>query len=384
MGLITKEVEVKPCGKFIKYYKEKGYDFNRGDTITVNVNDLPKYSKITVECLCDYCNKNIKEMSYAKYSEIMSDIVKKTACEECSILRRKEKCLIKYGVEHHMQLDSVKEKQKSVMREKYGVDYPMQSKEIIDKSRKSCLKKYGVDNPLKNKEIRNRMAETCTQKYGVPNPFQSEEIKEKIRKKNIQKYGVENPRQSKEVQERIFATNLERYGFKYAIQSPDVRQKIADTYYTNQTQKASNQQRYIANLYKMELNYAILYWTVDMYEKDNNLCVEYDGKGHQLSVELGQETLKDFEEKELIREKSLRQEEYKIIRIISRQDLIPSDKILLQMLKDAKQYFKDFPEHTWVFFDIDNQIIRNAENKDGVPYFYGELRKITKEDLKSA
>ena len=54
------------------------------------------------------------------------------------------------------------------------------------------------------------------------------------------------------------------------------------------------------------------------------------------------------------------------------------------MLKNARQYFSSHPEHTWMNFDIDNGIIRNAEYKEGIPYFYGKLRKIKEEDLKTA
>lgn len=65
-----------------------------------------------------------------------------------------------------------------------------------------------------------------------------------------------------------------------------------------------------------------------------------------------------------------------MIRIISLTDKLPTEEILLQMLADAKQYFKDFPEHSWINFDIDNGIVRNAEHKEGVLYTFGQLRKI--------
>lgn len=121
-----------------------------------------------------------------------------------------------------------------------------------------------------------------------------------------------------------------------------------------------------------------------MYDESNNLCIEYDGGGHFLEIEIGKVSQEEFDNKELVREKMIRQEGCKIIRIISRKDNLPSDEILLQMLSDAKQYFSDYPEHSWINFDIDNGIVRNAEHKDGSPYFYGELRKIKKGDLKSA
>ena len=69
------------------------------------------------------------------------------------------------------------------------------------------------------------------------------------------------------------------------------------------------------------------------------------------------------------------------MKIISSKDLLPSDEILLQMLSDAKQYFSDYQNHSWIEFDIDNSVIRNAENKNGVSYDFGKLRKINKSDI---
>ena len=64
------------------------------------------------------------------------------------------------------------------------------------------------------------------------------------------------------------------------------------------------------------------------------------------------------------------------MRIISLKDKLPSDEILLQMLSEAKQYFFDYPNHSWIEFNIDTSTVRNAEQKDGVFFDYGKLRKI--------
>jgi len=306
-----------------------------------------------------------------------------------------------------MKLETVKEKQRSVIKEKYGVDYPMQSEEIRKKFKDNYIKKHGVDNPLKEEEVRNKIYNTCKEKYGVNNPFSSKEIQEKIKNTNIKKYGVVNPMKDEKIKEKVRLTNVERYGVEHALQNneimarmkannldkygveyisqlPEVRQKTINTMYNNQTMYTSRQQKYIAELYDMELNYPIIYWSIDIYDKENDICWNYDGGGHWLSVELGSETLEEFNRKELIREKSLRQDGHKIVTITSKDDYLPSDEILFQMLSDANQYFSDYPNHSWIQFDIDNRIIRNAEHKKGVPYFYGKLRKISKSDLESA
>lgn len=69
------------------------------------------------------------------------------------------------------------------------------------------------------------------------------------------------------------------------------------------------------------------------------------------------------------------------MRIISIHDRLPSNATLFQMLKQTKEYFFKYPQHSWIEFNIDSSIVRNAEYKDGVYYDYGELRIIKDSDL---
>lgn len=68
--------------------------------------------------------------------------------------------------------------------------------------------------------------------------------------------------------------------------------------------------------------------------------------------------------------------------IISATDFLPSDEILLQMLDYTKQYFSDYPNHSWIEFNIDSSTVRNAEQKEGSFFNYGDLRKIKESDVK--
>ena len=90
---------------------------------------------------------------------------------------------------------------------------------------------------------------------------------------------------------------------------------------------------------------------------------------------MGKETQEEFNQKEIIRNNIIKRAGYKQITIISSKDFLPSDKILLKMLEQAKQYFNT-TNHTWVVYDIDTSLVRNAENKEGVFFDFGELRKI--------
>ena len=88
---------------------------------------------------------------------------------------------------------------------------------------------------------------------------------------------------------------------------------------------------------------------------------------------------KEFNKKELIRDLFVKRNGYKVMRIISRKDYLPSDEKLLELLSYSRNFFKENPERSWIEFDIDNSIIRNALHKDGVFFNFGELRKLPRQ-----
>ena len=202
-----------------------------------------------------------------------------------------------------------------------------------------------------------------------------------------EKYGVDNVAQIDEVKRRMKTTSKERYGYDNPAKSPKVKEKISQTLYANSSQRTSRQQTYLFNLYKStdsttELNYPISHFNADICLSNEKIDIEYDGGFHNGTVQTGRLTQEEFDHKELIRDKIIKSEGYKIIRIKSNSDKLPSDHILLQMLSEAKQYFSE-TAHSWMTFDIDNSRMINAENKDanGIPYSFGELRKIKDSDL---
>ena len=140
--------------------------------------------------------------------------------------------------------------------------------------------------------------------------------------------------------------------------------------------KTSEQHIYLHSVYGGKINYPISYYAVDICLTKEKITIEYDGGGHDLRVVLGQLTRDEFNKKEIIRNNIIKREGYKQMRIISSKDHLPSDAVLLQMLDETKQYFSDYPEHSWIEYDIDASIVRNAEHKDGVFFDFKELRKI--------
>lgn len=142
------------------------------------------------------------------------------------------------------------------------------------------------------------------------------------------------------------------------------RQKL----YENQEVPASKPQRYLAALLNGKLNYPIQEFYVDILLEDN-IVLEYDGSGHWLSAVLNENmTEEDVYRRDLKRDKILQKDGYKIIRIESRKDYLPSDKEIKNIIKKArKEFSKGKKFYKVVIDDI---------------YSKNELRKITDEDLK--
>lgn len=100
--------------------------------------------------LCNTCGNILKytnkyERGYGKFCSL--DCTNKNK-------ERKEKIkhnnFIKYGVESHNQVESVKQRKRNVFLEKYGVDNILKHKETWDKIKKTNLLKYGYENHTKS------------------------------------------------------------------------------------------------------------------------------------------------------------------------------------------------------------------------------------------
>ena len=344
MGLITKEVMVPIRRNTVKRYEEMGYKipkkndgrYDYGNTILVNIDDLLKGSCIIVDCICDYCGRKL-QLEYWAYNKKMNGTIQKIACLNCSMDKLRESNQLQYGVDYDVQRIEVKEKIHNSIKSHFGVDYTFQSKEIRDKAKQS---------------VRDR-------------------------------YGCENVAQSEEVMQKIFNTNIQKYNVPVVTQNDEIRKKIALTFYKNNTVCTSIQQKYIAELYKLPLNYPICNWNVDLFDEVNNIVIEIDGGGHDIMVKQGKMSREEFIKKDRAREIVIRRAGYKICRIVSNKDKYPSDAVLLQMLFYTRQYFSDYPNHSWITFDIDEGIVKSAEYKDGVLFDYGKLRRITKNNFKS-
>lgn len=141
MGIITKEVEVKPSGKMIKHYREKGYDAEYHKPIMVKVEDLPKKSNVKIQVLCDYCKKEIISVEYNKYLNSLKTL-DKYSCKNCKRKKEQEIFINKYNVNTPFQLVDVQEKSKNTLLERYGVDNALKSPKIKEKMTKTLYKNH--------------------------------------------------------------------------------------------------------------------------------------------------------------------------------------------------------------------------------------------------
>ena len=149
------------------------------------------------------------------------------------------------------------------------------------------------------------------------------------------------------------------------------KEKQTKSMYLAGTCKSSTQQRYLNNLFKGELNYAVGSSFLDIAFPDEKIYIEYDGSGHGLGVKKKSYTKEEFEENEKRRNYALMRRGWKCIRIKSKRDRIPSDSTLITMFEQGKMILDD---HHSVIFDIDNNSITYQEIT--YPYDFGETKRM--------
>lgn len=162
-----------------------------------------------------------------------------------------------------------------------------------------------------------KMMETSLAKYGNICSLRNEAVLNKSKETNLKKLGVEYPFQSEEILKKCRQTCIDKYG---------------DTY---RNYIISKQQKYLHELYGGILNYNEYPYLLDIFFEEDKIYLEYDGSGHNLSIKLGEKTQEEFDIKEKQRESFLKQKGYKEFRIISNDDILPNDNVLLNIKERA-------------------------------------------------
>jgi len=170
------------------------------------------------------------------------------------------------------------------------------------------------------------------------------------------------------------------YGVDNPMKNKEISAKARETLFKNGTAPRSKQQIYVHQLIGGEINYPYYNASLDIAFLEEKLYVECDFGGHWLSIKLGGLTQDAFDKKQRNRWYSLYRSGWKSINIISRNDNLPSDQIILEILSYARTYLNQ--NHHYIKFDIDNNKIINSQGE--FDYDFGKLRKIKSTDLKEA
>ena len=381
MGLIVPQtVKVRTSAMMCKYYKQKGYEFEKcGDFIEVNVFDLPKSSRAMVKVVCDICGKE-REMWYRTVVECNKEDKLITCGDKiCRYKKVEDTCKKRYNVKNVFQLQETKDKIVETNRKNHGVDWYTQTEEYKDKSKKTCQLHYGVDNPAQAQEVKDAMKDTCRSRYGCDYAVQSDEVQNKIKSTNNKIYGGDSPFSSEEIRKKSQQTWKENYGEDIINpgQVEEIKNKVLDSFQFNSTGPSSRAQRYINHILNGTLNKHICGSLVDIYMEKENIIIEHDGSGHFLKDKINGNAFPTKEAllREEEREDKIINNGYRMIRFIANKDRIPSDEVILNLIEGFKN--SDFKV---IRINFEEGTIEKDYNEKWYCNF-GELRRITKKDL---
>ena len=121
----------------------------------------------------------------------------------------------------------VKNKTKQTNLERYGCENTFQYQEFKDKANKSRLEKYGFRYSLENPSIYKKSQSTMLEKYDCEHGFENSEIQKKCNKTNLEKYGNEH------FSESVYFKDFKSYQFK----TLDEFKKVFDEHLNNKTKE---------------------------------------------------------------------------------------------------------------------------------------------------
>ena len=379
MGLVLPQtVKVRTNGSNCKYFREKGYKFEKcGDFIEVDVLDLQKSSNVKVKIKCEICGCESEVLYWYVNKNIDNGTLITCGNKKCKDIKTKKTNNKYYGCDNVFSNQQIKDKIKNTNNKKYGVNNPMESIAIQNKVKATCQKKYGGNSSMCSEEIQNKAKITCQKKYGGNSAMCSEEIQNKAKITCLQHFGVNNPFQSHEIKEKIKVVNLKRYGAENPMQNEEIKNKALDSFQFNGTGPSSRAQRYINYISNGTLNKHICSSLVDIYMEKENIVIEYDGSGHFLNDIINGNAFptKDSLLREKEREDSIVNKGYKVIRFIATKDRIPSDEVILNLINEFKN--SDFKV---IRINFEEGTIEKDYNEKTI-HDFGILRKITQKDL---
>ena len=241
--------------------------------IRYNIKEFPK---------CKVCgNKVNKFISYSKgYKDTCSikcTNILKFGCEHpmrCNDVKEKLKTSLieKYGVDNVFKSDVIKEKIKQTNLERYDVENPQQNDKIKEKTFKTNVERYDSISPLGNKEIRQKIKQTNLERYGTETPLENEEIRQKIKQTNLEKYGVETPMENESCKNNFKKSIFEKYGVDNLLMVPEILEKIKQTNLEKYGNEIYSKSRYFLDISFNNFKNLIVNYVTPLFNKD-----EYEG-----------------------------------------------------------------------------------------------------------
>lgn len=207
------KININITNKNLRHYKRFYPSISSGDSILVNIIEIPMGSHVKIHAICDFCEKE-KLISYKEYNiQTKSGLSEFSCSKKCSLLKTKKTILTKFGKENLFQVYEIKQK-----------------------SRDTKFKKYGDCN-YNNRDLSSK---TCLARYGVDHISKLDSIKEEKERTNIKKFGFKYPSQNPSIIKKMAETNIERFGFDNFSKTQHFKDKIKERWFQKMSSKIEN------------------------------------------------------------------------------------------------------------------------------------------------
>lgn len=144
-----------------------------------------------------------------------------------TLIARKKTVQERYGVDHVMKLNEVKQRRAATTKKHLGVEHPSQCPIVVELQKKTMFARYGSWY-TQTEEYRKKSRMTSRLRYGVDSPNQSEEVKGKQRRTLVEHYG-DRPWRHEEIIAKRKATCLHRYGADSYPKTEECKKKMEET-----------------------------------------------------------------------------------------------------------------------------------------------------------
>ncbi len=196
-----------------------------------------------------------------------------------------------------------------------------------------------------------KIVDLSMERYGTKCTLNLPEVHQKMVHNNLLKYGTTHSVTPESYAKRG-ETMKKRYGCEYSLQSPEIRAKANQTMYElgNCEVFSSKQQEYLCTLLNGISNFPVGHYHIDCFLKEQNIGIEYSGRGHDLSVRLGDLTEKEFQAREKARHTYFLNHNIPIIEFVSHTDKLPPDDEIIRYVNESIEKFSQGLKYIQIIF----------------------------------